>query len=130
MRYCLDAWPVMEWLADREPAASRIDEVLPTRPAMSWINLGEVFHLVDRNEGRPAAVEVVAFLRARLMLDLPTADRVLDAAAIKSRHKVSYADAFAVATAVAHGAVLLTGDAEILAGDPAWETEDLRASSV
>ena len=36
------------------------------------------------------------------------------------------ADTFAVATAVAHGATLLTGDPEILAGDPNWPTADLR----
>jgi predicted nucleic acid-binding protein len=35
------------------------------------------------------------------------------AARIKARHPLAYADAFAVATAAAHNAVLLTGDPEI-----------------
>ena len=113
-------------MADREPAASRVDELLPHRPVMSWINVGEVFYLVDRREGRAAAVEVVDFLRARLVLDLPTPERVLEAAVIKSAHGVSYADAFAVATAIAHDAVLVTGDPDILNGDPSWPIESVR----
>ena len=72
------------------------------------------------------SAETVARLRGHLALDLPTPERVLEAAAIKAQHAVSYADAFAVATAGAHGAVLVTGDPEILAGDPSWQTEDLR----
>jgi hypothetical protein len=51
---------------------------------------------------------------------------VLEAATIKARHPLSYTGAFAVATALAHGAVLLTGDPEILSGPPDWPTEDLR----
>ena len=45
----------------------------------------------------------------------------------KANHAMAYADAFAVATAMAHGATLLTGGPEILHGDPSWSTEDLRA---
>jgi len=43
-----------------------------------------------------------------LELDLPSEDRVLAAARLKARHPMAYADAFAVATAVAHSAELLT----------------------
>ncbi len=96
---------------------------------MSWINVGEVFYLVDRREGRPAALGVVSDLKAQLSLDVATPTRVLEAAALKSRHPISYADGFAVATALAHDAVLVTGDPEILSADPSWRTEDVRASS-
>lgn len=126
LRYCLDSWSVVEWLADREPAASRVDDILPRRPVMSWINVGEVFYVVERREGRAAAVEVVDFLRARVALDLPTPERVLEAAALKAGYAMSYADAFAVATALAYDAVLLTGDPHIVEGDQAWPVEDLR----
>ena len=47
---------------------------------------------------------------------------------MKARHTLSYADAFAVATALAHDAVLVTGDPEILTSDTAWQIEDLRPS--
>ena len=39
---------------------------------------------------------------------------------------MALADAFAVATALAHEAVLLTGDPEILDIGGTWMTEDLR----
>ena len=114
-------------MADEEPAATRVEQLLPQRPLMSWLSVGEVAYLVERKEGRAGAVEVVDFLRDHLTLDLPTEERVLEAAAIKAAHRVSYADAFAVSTALAHDAVLLTGDPDILAGDPSWPVESLRS---
>lgn len=95
---------------------------------MSWINLGEVFYVVQRATGADRARAVVGDLRHRLSLDLPTEARVLEAAAIKARHALAYADAFAIATALSHRASLLTGDPEILdGGDPTWPVVDLRA---
>jgi len=93
---------------------------------MSWINVGEVYYIVARATGTREARRVVAELRRRVRLDLPTEDRVLAAAAIKASHLLAYADAFALATAAAHDAVLWTGDPEILEGDPGWSTLDLR----
>lgn len=40
---------------------------------------------------------------------------------------MKYRTAFAVATAIAHVATLLTGDPEILAGEPGWPVQDLRS---
>ena len=62
-----------------------------------------------------------------LTLELPSEARVLEAARIKAAYPMADADAFAVATALAHRAVLLTGDPEILDAGGAWSTEDLRA---
>ncbi|MGH9157288.1 MAG: type II toxin-antitoxin system VapC family toxin [Acidimicrobiales bacterium] len=128
MRFCLDSWAVLEWLHGGEPAAGRVDEVLAERPVMSWINAGEVFYVLTRSAGRTSAVEVLAELRVQVTFELPGVDRVLEAAAIKASFAMAYADAFAVATAVAHGAILLTGDPEVLGGDPRWLTEDLRGA--
>ena len=74
------------------------------------------------------AHEVVRDLRLRLDLDLPSEQRVLEAAAIKADHPMAYADAFAVATAVAHDATLVTGDPELLVTDASWRWKDLRAT--
>jgi uncharacterized protein len=94
---------------------------------MSWINLGEVSYVLRRATGVARAREVVAALRPRLRLDLPTEARVLEAAAIRAQHALTYAGAFAVATALGHRADLLTGDSEILDdGDPTWPVVDLR----
>jgi len=124
---CLDSWAVLSWLSGEEPAASRVEAALAGRPVMSWINLGEVSYTLERTAGADWARRVVRELRRRLTLDLPSEARVLEAARIKASHRVAYADAFALATAIAHGATLLTGDPEILLADPSWPTTDLRA---
>jgi predicted nucleic acid-binding protein len=124
---CLDSWAILRWLEGIEPAASRVERSLETRPVMSWINLGEVFYVVSRAAGAERARAVVVDLRHRIHLDLPTESRVLEAAAIKARFALAYAAAFAIATAAAHGASLLTGDPEILdEGDRTWQVVDLR----
>jgi predicted nucleic acid-binding protein len=126
MTDCLDSWAVLAWLVGDEPAASVVDNVMADRPIMSWINLGEVAYITERRQGAETSRRLVIELRPRLRLDQPTPSRVLEAARIKAAHTVAYADAFAVATALAHGATLLTGDPEILGGDPTWPILNLR----
>ena len=127
MRHCLDSWAVLEWLAGGEPARTRIAGLFAAeRPVMSWINLGELAYVLRRRAGPRAAEEVVARLRSRLALEVPSPERVLAAAAIKADHAVAYADAFAVATALATGCILVTGDPELLAAGAGWAIEDLR----
>jgi predicted nucleic acid-binding protein len=124
---CLDSWAILRWLEGEEPAATRVERALRSRPVMSWINLGEISYILERRGGATEARLAVRQLRRNLTLDLPTEARVLEAASLKARHPMAYADAFAVATAIAHGAVLMTGDPEILGGDPEWPTIDLRS---
>jgi predicted nucleic acid-binding protein len=124
--YCLDSWAVLRWLEGAEPAASRVEAILPSRPVMSWLNVGEVFYITARAADERAARDVVGDLRAILALDQLSPDRVLEAASIKAAHPMAFGDAFAVATAVAHDAVLLTGDPEILDSHGEWTVEDLR----
>ena len=112
-RWCLDSWAVLRWLEGIEPAATRVDEVIATKPVMSWINLGEVYYITARASGHAVARGVVEDLRRSLDLDVATPDRVMEAAALKADHAMALADAFAVAAARAHGATLLTGDPEI-----------------
>jgi predicted nucleic acid-binding protein len=123
----LDSWAILRWLDGNEPAAARVEAAMPSRPVMSWINLGEVAYIVERRAGVDRARRVVRDLRPRLTMDLPSQARILEAAHLKAGYAIAYADAFAVATAIAHGATLLTGDPEILGGDPSWPVEDLRS---
>lgn len=127
MIIALDSWVVLRLLENTEPAASRVDEVLEQqRPVMSWINLGEVYYVIARDHSEPEADETLRDLRPKLSLDLPFEARVVHAARLKAQHAFAYADAFAAATAIAHQAVLLTGDPELLLSEAPWETEDLR----
>jgi predicted nucleic acid-binding protein len=127
LKYSLDAWAVVAWLQNVEPAASRVEEAFNGKPIMSWVNLGEVYYIMHRQKSRNAADLVLQDVRAQLYLDEATSERTLAAARIKAVHTMSYADAFALATAVAHDSILLTGDPEILAAKGNWQTEDLRS---
>jgi len=128
-RPCLDSWAVLRWLEGVEPAASRVEDLLPKRPLMSWMNVGEVASITQRQAGPEMAQRVVRDLATMLDLDPVTPARVLAAASIKATHALAFADAFALATAAAHDAVLLTGDPEILDADGPLAREDLRTTS-
>lgn len=93
---------------------------------MSWLNVGEVFYVTARAAGDEAARDIVGDLRAILVLDELSPTRVLEAASIKATHPMAFGDAFAIATALAHDAVLLTGDPEIVETHGRWTVEDLR----
>lgn len=127
MTDCLDSWAILRWLEGVEPAASRVEVALASRPVMSWINLGEVAHIVERLGGSIRSSQVVRELRHQLNLDLPTEVRVLEASRIKAANTMAYAGAFAVSTAIAYDCTLLTGDPEILDANPMWQTLDLRS---
>lgn len=126
MTVVLDSWAVIT-LLDRGPGAERVAEALHDRPVMGWINLGEVLYILTRRHGTVEAQEAVRDLRGVLAVELPTVGAVRRAAGIKAANRMSYADAFAAATAVAHDAELWTGDPELLAPDAPWRAVDLRS---
>jgi predicted nucleic acid-binding protein len=126
----LDSWAVLRYLDDGGAAAREVaDLVETTTPLMSWINLGEVHYIVRRLHGEDAATETIRDLRDLIDPRLPTETLVLDAARIKADHPMSYADAFAAALAVSHGATLWTGDPELLVADAPWRWRDLRSTT-
>lgn len=130
MTTVVDSWAVLRYLEDAAPAAALVGTLLEEqRPIISWINLGEVFYVVRRLHGEERAAETVRDLREALEPELPTAERILAAARIKSDHPLAYADAFAAATAMAHEAELWTGDPELLIDGSPWRCRDLRSSA-
>jgi predicted nucleic acid-binding protein len=80
---------------------------------MSAVNWGEVFYMEWRYHGESKAREAEAKL-----LELPIAvigvdqERATRAAAVKQRHGLGYADAFAAELAMERGAWLVTADPE------------------
>jgi predicted nucleic acid-binding protein len=124
---CLDSWAILAWLDGEEPALSRIEGLIADRPLVSWVNLVEVYYRVERDQGRDAADETLADLRAALSPDLPGTSRMIEAARLKARGAVALGDCFAVVTAAAHNLVLLTGDPEIInLTDRPCRVEDVR----
>jgi predicted nucleic acid-binding protein len=124
---CLDSWAILAWLDGEEPALSRVNAVIDSRPVVSWVNLVEVYYRIERDHGRDAADDTLTALRRRLSPDLPGTARMIEAARLKARAPVALADCFAAASAAAHGLVLLTGDPELIdLADPPCAVEDLR----
>ncbi|MHB1833514.1 MAG: PIN domain-containing protein [Solirubrobacteraceae bacterium] len=129
MSVCLDSWAVLAWLDGEQPALSRIEGVVDSRPVISWINLVEVYYRLERDHGRERADETLTALRAALTPDLPGTARMIETARLKARAALALGDCFAATTAAAHGLTLLTGDPELLdLADPPCLMEDLRGS--
>lgn len=127
MSVCLDSWAILAWLDGEEPACSRVEGVVGSRPVVSWINLVEVYYRVERDHGRASADETLSAVRAVVSPDLPGTARMIEVARLKARTAIAMGDCFAIATAAAHRLVLLTGDPEILElSDRPCDAEDLR----
>lgn len=124
---CLDSWTVLAWLDGEQPAQDRVEELLDRRPSINWVNAVEVYDRVERDHGRTDADEILNQLRSKLEFDLPGVSRMIEAARLKAVRSIALADCFAIATASAHKAVLLTGDPEILESNKLpCPVEDLR----
>ncbi|MBN1656957.1 MAG: type II toxin-antitoxin system VapC family toxin [Anaerolineae bacterium] len=119
--FVLDAWAVLAFLQGEEPAASRVRNLLEEAQGqeaalfLSIINLGEVVYRVGKVRGEAEASEILAQIR-RLPITIVSAsnDAVWAAVRYKMHHAISYADAFALATAESLGATLATGDPELI----------------
>jgi len=123
----LDAWALLAVLND-EPPAARVEQAIDEEVGViSWINLGEVLYRAIPRRGERRAMDAVRAVSRRLQVEDVDAPLVLDAARLKAAHRLSYADAFCVATAQRHGAPLYTGDPEIVALPDLVEVVDLRA---
>ncbi len=120
-RYALDSYALLALLnneagADRVEALLRQAETEETQLFLSLINLGELAYIVERRWGAEKLRVILAYLE-ETAVQLASVDqpRVLAAAHIKARQKLSYADAFAAALAQELRATLLTGDPEFAA---------------
>ncbi len=117
-RRVLDSYAILAFLNDEagaEAVAGHLRGAMETgeKLIVNEINVGEVYYIVARHRSVEDAERVLDHLES-----LPTEvvgnsfDDVLDAARIKAAHPLSYADAFAVATAVRYEATVVTGDRE------------------
>jgi uncharacterized protein with PIN domain len=112
---CLDSWAVLAWLDGEEPAAEIVQGAFDDgRPVISWINLVEIEYQVRRRHGAAEADTVVSRVRALVDEELPGVVRMRAVAALKAEHPIALADCFAIATAAARSATLITGDPGII----------------
>jgi len=116
----VDAWPVMEWIQQKEPAARAFAALIEaairgeTKLSMSRINHGEVVYLIRKNFPTKAA-QALSEIRDLPIDLLSVSDQLIDAAVdLKSVYAISFADAFAVAHAMQLALPLITGDRDLL----------------
>jgi predicted nucleic acid-binding protein len=118
-RFVLDANALISLLEDRAVAARRVRHLLEEASRtqipllLSAVNWGEVIYIMWRLRGQARAIEIEAQLR-QLPIAVIAADqnRATHAAALKQKHNLGYADAFAAELAMERGAWLVTADAE------------------
>jgi len=116
--YLLDSFALLRFI-QKEPGNESVKAILQdvqtgTACAMlNVINMGEIIYTVQRRFGLQFKLEVVMNISRLGIVILPaTNDLVFRAAEFKARFAMSYADTFAVASAIEHNATLLTGDPE------------------
>lgn len=118
-RYVLDANALIGFFEGRRAAAEKVRRLLQEALRqdvpllMSAVNWGEVFYIAWRRHGEAKAREAETKLQ-----QLPIAvigvdrERASRAGALKQRHSLGYADAFAAELAIEHNAWLVTADPE------------------
>jgi predicted nucleic acid-binding protein len=117
----LDSWPVMEWLKDRDPAATVFEALIDrartrrTSLYLSTINLGEIYYnsWIEWNEAR-AERTLERLRQLPIFVVHPTAEDAIAAARLKGRYNISYADCFTAVLALELRAPVLTGDIDFL----------------
>jgi predicted nucleic acid-binding protein len=119
--FTLDGDALLAYL-EGEKGRPRVKELLQGAESGAWtlylslINLGEVLYITERERGQVAALQTFAAINQLPLHIVPVSrTNALVAAHIKACYPISYADAFAAATAQEHRCTLLTGDPEFRA---------------
>ena len=120
----LDTWAMLAYL-DGEPAAREVRQVLRharrnrVTVLFSIINYGESLYVIEREQGLLRAQRAIGMID-QLAVRVVPADRslVFEAAHVKARYPISYADSFGVALAKRSHGRLMTGDPEFKAVEP------------
>lgn len=85
---------------------------------MSAINAGEVYYFLRKQRSVALAESWRESSRTLpATIEVPTAEDIWNAASLKGRFPIAYADAFAAALAQKYNCPLVTGDTELLSID-------------
>jgi ribonuclease VapC len=116
--YVLDSFALLRFIqkeAGDEKVKTILDDVQIGKALamLNVINLGEIIYTVQRRFGQQKKLDVLMNIGRMGIVVLPVPnDLVFKAAELKARYSMSYADTFAVASAIEHNATLVTGDPE------------------
>ena len=113
-----DSYAILKFYQD-EPGADKVEKLLVSsqqgnlKAYMSEINLGEVYYKTIRSLGlEPAKNYLEQLFELPIQVVSPSSDIILSASEIKAEYAISYADCFAVATALQFATTIITGDPE------------------
>ncbi len=116
--YVFDSFAIIAFYAD-EKGSDLVEKVLTeclTGKARGWmtvINWGEIFYATAKVKGLKVALDIMKNLESYPLI-IVDADKNLtwEAAKLKAKYPIAYADCFALALAKQKEADLLTGDPE------------------
>jgi ribonuclease VapC len=116
----LDSWAILEWISGRPPASGLVEKLLSeaedgqTQLFMSAINVGEVYYFLRKQHSEALAESWRESSQTLpVTLEVPTSEDIWNAASLKGRFPIAYADAFAAALALKYNCPLVTGDPEL-----------------
>jgi len=113
--YILDANALVRYIRGTE-GAQKVEGILQQSQrglahiSMSVINLGEVYYIVMRYLGEPVAAKTVNALRHVVSFVPVDLDEAIEAAKLKEKFKMGYADSFAAALTLRLNGVLVSAD--------------------
>ena len=115
-RYLFDSHALLAFF-QKEEGAKVVAEILQKAIQQSFdrficvINLGEIIYLIKRRYGDIKKLEIIARIHQLDLKILPVPESIVfKAAEIKAEYPISYADCFALTSAMEHSAILVTGD--------------------
>ena len=117
-KYVMDSFAMIAFFED-EPGANKVTEILDAlmkrkaKAFMSVVNWGEIYYNTMRVQGIEEAEDVIKQFN-KYPIQLIEADQALtyEAAKLKGKHKIAYADCFAAALSLRLKAPIVTGDPE------------------
>ena len=122
-RVVFDAYAIIAWL-EGEPGGAYVASLIghvsegEMWGAICAVNIGEVYYNTFRRHGGAAAEDCLQVLTSIAWDVMPASNELVwDAARLKARYPISYADAFALACARLHEADLVTNDPELRCSD-------------
>lgn len=110
----IDSYALLAYLK-QENNYRKVENLLSSKESellMNDINIGETFYILTRERGLDKAEYFINAILPNLpIIKIGNAfSDVMQAAKIKAQYPISYADCFAVATAIREKAVIITGD--------------------
>ncbi len=117
--YLFDAFAILCWLQGekgKDTVSSLLEEATERKVliSMNIINLGEVYYRIAKSKNIKTAEDVLEKIKLLPIKIIPASNElVLEAAKIKAKYPIAYADAFAIITADNLKATIVTGDSDM-----------------